>query len=394
MKKILKLTILISTIIFLCSCGAASEEGTEVNENYLENLEDDCYYVRDKNNNCKEVYFGTGTFDWGDISTYPSDDRVLWFKEDFEEIPTLYRGDSLIYYTQEELIEEFTFERFEDYGYSIGICGLTETTSGRYSISTDPSDCNTYPYSDTDEILQLTNDIAIIDTLGGVALRSRGDNQVENDYLTRSGSIKGLKKDNSYKAEIYEGTIRNEYTFKADVRILGSMEVTESTDYVFESEKIINIRIPGEFKSGYYMINGVGLFRYVAGDSYDDKTDFNVPNLIEELTSNDDYEANKGTYISENVTANEESYDENTPENTQTKAIPIEEKGKALVLVNLEGITDYSKIEVTLTSPSGTSYKLDREDKTYKKEIDVKETGFYTVEVLNSNNAIITIEIH
>ena len=37
-----------------------------------------------------------------------------------------------------------------------------------------------------------------------------------------------------------------------------------------------------EFNNGYYMINGQGVFRYVKGTSYTERTDFNIPNDIPE----------------------------------------------------------------------------------------------------------------
>ncbi|MBQ9245525.1 hypothetical protein IJ182_04575, partial [bacterium] len=63
-------------------------------------MEDGVFYVRDQENNCTPVYFGNGTFEEGSISTTPSDERVLWYKDDFEKVPTLYEGDSLIMFTK------------------------------------------------------------------------------------------------------------------------------------------------------------------------------------------------------------------------------------------------------------------------------------------------------
>ena len=74
------------------------------------------------------------------------------------------------------------------------------------------------------------------------------------------------------------------------------MQVYESNDYEFLSSNIVKVNIPEWFNSGYYMINGLGLFRYVVGSSYDESTNFNVPNeegdgIIEESTEEMEFES-------------------------------------------------------------------------------------------------------
>ena len=81
--------------------------------------------------------------------------------------------------------------------------------------------------------------------------------------ITRVGTLIGFTQNTSYKAEVYQGTECHPYVWTANIRVLGSMETYSTVNYFFESETVINIKIPEFFNSGYYMINGVGLFRYV-----------------------------------------------------------------------------------------------------------------------------------
>ena len=255
------------------------ENASTVPDNLTKDLTSGRYYVR-SGDKFSSVYFGTGTFKTGTISSAPSTRRILWYKTDFEKIPTLYTGDSLVLYSIPSFNEDFTFERFRDIGYSVGLCGFSITKTGRLQLSVTKNNPNTYPGGDTDALLNLNNEKVIVDSFGGVPLRF--SKQKEDDsfsYLSDYGTIQGLTRDNVYEADIYDGTIQNVYNFKADVRILGSFETAHGIDYTFKSKKLIEIEIPEWFNSGYYLINGQGLFRYVKGDSYDDSTDFNIPNV-------------------------------------------------------------------------------------------------------------------
>ena len=278
MKKIQSALLIGIMTITAALTGCSSTNVSPIKKDYISSLKDGVYYVRQKETNkCEPIYFGTGTFEEGTVKSSPDDSRILWYKDDFAKIPTLYKGDSLIFYTLKDFEEKITFERFEDLGYTIGICGMTELKSGRYSISTDINKKCTYPGGDTDEILKLTTKNVTLDTIGDKNIRSSQDN-TGSSFLSRCGTLLGLKKDGIYKATIYAGTEEHEYSFTANIKALGSMEVRESYDYTFESGKLINIAIPSDFNSGYYLVNGIGVFRYVNGNSYNNDTNFNIAN--------------------------------------------------------------------------------------------------------------------
>lgn len=353
------------------------------------------YYVKHEDS-YMQLYIGETTF--GDSTTSnPTSDRIAWFKEDFNQIPTLYKGDSLILYTTDVLDEQFIFERFEDLGYSIGLCGMDFTTSKRLSVSTDVEDGCTYPGGDTDQILSFANEIVIMDTLGGRPLRAEVDenDDLKCEYLSRCGTITGLKKDEKYCAEIYEGTNRSEYYFKADVRILSSMEVTSSNNYTFESGKIINIEIPDFFNDGYYLVNGVGMFRYVTGQEYNEKTNFNIPCVAP--PENGDYFFSSLEENKKNNKKNEKSKKNNvapkniTPDEMEVSDIEdsfeINNPGMITVNVNFELDSSYDSgdglpdVEAVITTPYNSSYdmKLDEENDCLTLTFEAKETGVYTI---------------
>ncbi len=393
----------------ITGCGTTSTNQNKP-ENYIDNLDEGVFYVRDINNKCAPVYFGAATFEEGNVATSPSNDRVLWYTDDmFENIPTLYAGDSLIYKTPSEFEETFTFERFEDFGYSIGLCHLTQTESGRYSISTKASDNNTFPDGDTDELL-LIHDVerVRIDTLGDVKLRAPKeleDGTYTEDQLTRVGSIKNLEKDKIYNAEIYTGTFRSVYQFKANVRIFGSMEVTSTTDYVYESEKLIRIGIPSFLKSGYYLINGVGSFKYVNDVKENEPfINYNEPRENEEenekkteidtITVGTNYnQANKPQNSTENNTYDAPDNSENETHTKAESVFSINEPG----LVEVEAyISDSSKAALAsgkVIAPSGATFLMDNRGETLNAAFETTETGSFTVQIFDLDGAKAKINV-
>ena len=150
------------TVLSLSGCGNSDETSKTLtveknsDKSYLNGLEDGKIYVR-HDNTFTEVYYNNTTFDQGTIVASPKEGRIYWFQGDEDKIPTLYKGDSLVEFTNEVFEEKFILERFEDMGYSVGISNMQPIESGRYTVSTDVEKKNTYPYSDADDITKLTN---------------------------------------------------------------------------------------------------------------------------------------------------------------------------------------------------------------------------------------------
>jgi hypothetical protein len=364
MKKMLSaLMASLMIAVSLTGCGTNSVISSAKTKDYTASLKDGVYYVRTNGTNaCTPVYFGQATFEEGSIKSSADNTRVMWFKEDYESIPTLYKGDSLILYTASTFDEKMTFERFEDLGYTIGICGMTELKSGRYSISTDPDKKCTYPGGDSDEILKLTNKTVTLDTIGYQDIRATDVSNINTSYLSDYGTILGLDQSgtSSYPVTIYDGTIEHKYNFTANVRAFGSMEVSESYDYVFESEKLISITIPEDFNSGYYLINGAGLFRYVNDTSYSVSTNFNISNIKDvTYSTNNSSSATTATTAASRVYSTEATTAAKTPDSVTSK---FTVKSPGLITVKVEftdnGSTKTSPVTATLTTPSGTALNM------------------------------------
>ena len=212
--------------------------------------------------------------------------HTIWFssKED-ESIPTYYQGDELIYVSKINVpFEGIKWERFADYGYTIGVTNLIGDKSGHYRIPFDENNLYAgyvYDKSDASQINQFVNvSNLFIDKIGGVSVR--------DSIISDGGTIYGLEKDNVYVCEWYTGTFYQDFEMTADIHSFCSLESFKTYNYNFLHSNCISIEIPSWFKSGYYYVNELGFFRYVSdadrnqynGQAYDGNIEWNDPIIL------------------------------------------------------------------------------------------------------------------
>ena len=234
-------------------------------------------------------------FDYGNVP------HVFWYntKNDIH-IPTMYEDDVLIYVNNASIpYMGINWQRFADYGYTIGIIGLTVDRSGHYHLTRNSSDTylgRYYEKSDASSIKQLDEISEIfLDKVGGVAVR---DNNV-----TSLGTVANLTKNVQYVCEWYTGSFYQDFKMTANTHIFGELESFVTYEYTFMHSDFIVIKIPSWLKTGYYYINGKGFFRYVSnkdkdsynGKAYDEYIDWNVPIIIKDEDGRVIYDPTTGT---------------------------------------------------------------------------------------------------
>lgn len=324
MKKVLIIFIgimVVFTIFYaLYSSGVISFETAEDMESNksdilitIDDLENDRFYVwHDTQYSLEQDLSGTsdpsvfticpeGTNNW---DKNKSVNRTIWFSSgEDEKIPTLYPGDELIYVSQtsvpgesESALENgnIKWERFADYGYSIGVTNLTADKSGHYYISYD-SDAGYAGY-----INELTDarDVAEFKNFAGskIYLDKVGDVDVREGLVSDGGTILSLNQDNEYLCKWYKGTYVSDFKLTANVHVFCSMESFSTVEWEFVSNdsnlnhirSCITITIPEELKTGYYYISELGFFRYVNmddislynGKPYDPTVNWNDPIIL------------------------------------------------------------------------------------------------------------------
>lgn len=284
-------------------------------------------------------------------------DRVLWISDENDnKIPTLYKGDELIYFSTESIPTKIKLERFYDHGYSLGFYGLTENIkgSGQYKLSTQDGAHIKTSSSASKMAKYFTSE----DTV--VSIPSVGDKKIESKDVSRAGTIKGLIHGAQYDVAAYVGTNRHLIQMTADTHIFSSYELYTLTanSYDFVGDGIITINLPENLKTGYYYINGAGLFRYIDGNSYNDSTNFNDPGVIKD---------DNGKVI----------YD---PRTTETKKTVYTNDDK----INDSGISSSSKTSVNV---KGQTVKIEAViDKIINKSIAQTPTiSYYLVDTSKSS---------
>lgn len=272
-----------------------------------------------------------------------SDSRVYGFLDENEDsIPTLFSGDELIYYSSESLPETFHFERLYTHGYSIGMWGLQENIKGsnKYVLSKatggmKPSSC--------DGTKQLSNAMSGDDEIV-ISIDSVGDKKLTNKDISKSGTIKGLKKDSTYDVDCYLGTRRATLKMSANVLLMSSMEAFDATGYDFVGNGIAKIQLPDYMETGYYIINGIGLFRYVNGKSYSASTNFNDP-IVERDEKGDIVYDPRDTELDETEYDNDDAINDGSyVPSIQTKIV-LDKARSVAINVNFTGYTESGKTD-------------------------------------------------
>ncbi len=213
--------------------------------------------------------------------------RSIWISTDEDDnIPTVTKDDLLIYVSSTEVPDGILFERFADYGYSIGISNMIADGGGHYYFefaATDEDDYKHYVDMNSDAA-----QVSELDPITKLYLDKVGSTKVDEDNVSDGGSVLGLTKNKSYVCEFYTGTFYQDFKMTANIHSFSSLERFTSYEYEFMHSNFIVISIPDYFKSGYYFVNGVGLFRYVAeadestynGEAYDENIDWNDPIIV------------------------------------------------------------------------------------------------------------------
>jgi len=327
-------------------------------------LEDGKYYIKD-GTDFYLAYNADSSFTNG-TDTADAKSRIVWTSESEEAlIPTLYKGEILAFCTTSSLPENFTLERFKDLGYSFGIRNLDSGTNSYYSTSLRGV---LKSGSDIETILSPldTNEIGISAVSG---------NAVEKEDISECGTIKGLERNKTYDVDIYIGSVYAQKEIKADTRVFQSSEIIKITDFTLTKNSYIQIGLPEDLKSGFYYIDGAGMFRYIEEPRYEAK----------EIEVYDYNEKNDESLLASTAVDD---------------TLEVEEKEETFVL---DKTYNHVQISVTaskgqeisaavLTLPDGNVKQLKEDIEgslTYKVTLDVAEAGEYTVYIKGKNIQLI-----
>ena len=254
LRKLYKLIPLLS-VILLAGCKVQIFEvapATEATYESGRSMQMDTYYVKN-GTKFAEVYMPEGNA--SGIARTINGSRVFYMLEDQAMIPTHYKGEVVALASKSASLDEVTLERFMDMGYSLGIYGGEyDEEDNYYHISVKQNLCLR---SDAQEIFgKVVSDEIRIVSVNGDPIGELVDK--------KSGIIQGLNKDETYLVEFYSGTYYYRQKIKADTQFLKAFEVSNyGKKYISDTKNgYMCFETPQTLRSGYYFVNGKGLFLY------------------------------------------------------------------------------------------------------------------------------------
>lgn len=423
-KKIVLLFIAGCVITGLTACSAPTVSGStpEVEQNNkitADELEDGCLYVLNSNGKAdiKEALTKNKTLDFkkcpqGDVNfdlkdTNNSDSSVddsnaVWFTDDTDKaIPTLYEGDYLLYVSSTETPDPIHFVRYADYGYTIGISNLeTQNNNGHYFLMIDDEDYTTYIAKNSDAAA-----ITAFEDIDNLYLDKVGDMDINDDTVSAGGTITGLKKGKSYKCEFYTGSYYQDFKLTANVRAFGYLEDFTTYNYEFLHSSCIKIDLPDYFKTGYYYVNNLGMFRYVSNQ---DKENYNGKTYDENINWNDPIIVKKDGQVLEDPTdpdIDENAGDAGLSENDYSveNANELKQKTKSWEYINTEdkliatikltnAIGNEEESILTVTKPDGEEVTVQEKEGVYVFQDFSAQVGTYKFELTNMADRQFTVK--
>ncbi len=284
-----------------------------------EELSNDVYYVKD-GAYFYATYMPKGTVT--SVSTSTDASRVLWTDEDETLIPTLYSDELVALQTNDETtLDEIVLERFVDSGYSIGLYNGTFDDDGYLC------------YSTKENIVKTSDAYNYMGGLSAETIRIIAiDNEpVTSDMVNNAGIITGLEEGKEYTIEYYAGSYYSKATIIADEHFYSSSSIrTDATSYLTK-HGYMAFEMPDSAQSGYYLVNGEGVYRYYACDKGDEESG----DLCEESDIN---------------TSNSQQYSINLEESATNVSINV--------VYDSEDTTSDENITCMLTAPNEMQYEM------------------------------------
>lgn len=321
-------------------------------------LEDDIYYVKD-GADFYEAHQTNGTA--VGVVNKPSSSRVIWMNKDLSLVPSLYKDELIAYPSEKTRLDSIRLERFSEVGWSLGFYGgyIDEDGYICYSIRN-----NCIEGSDAYEKIngRKSDSIRIV---------SINDTPVTEDTINDAGIITGLEKGGQYVVGLYSGTYYGTVTLTADRFFLESFEVMSISKAFDTKNGYLAIYMDENFKSGWYSINGSGIFKYYAyekGEANDAETDMNIE-YYETLA--DTMEAYSQQYVA-SVTQKTENV-------------------RFSVSYETDVYQDEDVIAV-LTSPDGTQYGMTAENGEAYTEISEVMAGRWKISIMPQDLAITNVK--
>lgn len=302
----------------------------------------DLYYPLGFATWCEDAEFkenGYGTKDLSEIVA--SDIRFAMPTEYDTYLPTLYldNKDTLVYYSETNVLNAYMFTKLFDLGYSVPITSFEQTAAG-------------YPYVSIDKQTEMDGEGVLLDCPARnemlqqpvfqtkdsdedayADLRIFSVNSTEfNENFIKDNIITGLTRNGTYQFNGAFGSVDYQWSMDANYHYFIQKEIFAEADYTSAYNNLYTIPIPDYLTNGYYMLQDMTMFRLIKeGNGYNllDKDSFNTKQLGLDteyaLANGGRYEEQFDTYyFADNTTATDDRhiYSSNKDLNVYVTKVP------------------------------------------------------------------------
>ncbi len=363
MMPIKKLVLIASVAVMAIStvgCGAKpifKKEGEDYELKALTDrgLEENQYYVKDNT-----TFYLTHECEGNSIGNNKTTDarRVAWTMLDDTLIPTMYSDGLIAYKSKGSELSNINIERFKDLGYSIGLHDAQVDNDGyiKFKVSSNVIDGTS--------LAEALKDYSSYD----IRITAINDEPVK-ELLNMAGVIEGLEQGETYNISFYAGTEFLTTEVKADVRFYQSFEMYYIENGMDTKNGYIAVQMPDDAKSGYYYVNGKGMFKYYG-------------KIKSEVTGEEDMNEAYYDTASEQISANSQAYVVGISQATTDVTFMVEYDTS---VYNDEDVLAY------LTAPNNESYQMAASGGVAQVGIEEAIAGKWTINIVPKDLKIINV---
>lgn len=361
LRKLKVVGVLILVAMSMVGCDIVIFE-EKIDENTLidykvDELENDIYYIKNGTNFNEAYQLESASVNGA---------GVYWVRNISKEKVPFYYSNELIAFisTKKNVLDNIALERYECLGSSLGIYGAV-FEDGYITFNTNTSLVK--ESSIEKELKDLGATSIRFDTINGT--------KVSEAMLSSNGCIIGLEENAYYDIEYYAGTYYKTMSIQSDVTMFQDMEeytLNESNTEVTKNG-YLSIKLPEDFKSGYYNLNDSGFFLYNGYIKGEEK----------EVDYNERYYETK----EEQIEAFAQPYSFEIK--SAVKDISVQ------LTYDTSSLKDGEEIVCLMKAPDGTTYDLTKIEDEYKYTCELSQAmgGKWNIFVLPKTLAINGIEV-
>lgn len=192
--------------------------------------------------------------------------NFIWEAYSDKKIPTIEKGDKLVYKSTKLAPQPIALTPISDYGYTVGVSLFYNSGDGTWCIPND----STYGYCSNSTFAQAIAEHNYDPSSTTIRVSDIGGTKITNKLVSNIGTIKHLKINKRYKLGLYQGTVYKQITVKPDTHVWALSDDDSNViveNYSFTHKGYVIANLPKKMINGYYYIYDVGMFKYKAGVS-------------------------------------------------------------------------------------------------------------------------------